>query len=128
MPEMKHCVHVTGPRAEDWHDGEMDCSLEGLQKAVGGGCIEALPLPSRQCTVFVNEEGKLRSDLMVTALWTGLGGELYDVIAGPLVILGPVDEEGGTTSLTNEALECAKRYLRPAIAEPEVRVIGWRRG
>jgi hypothetical protein len=116
-------VVVAGPTADDWHDGEIDGSLSGLQSIVGGH-IEALPIDSDRATVFLNEEGKLIG-LPATALWTTASGEVLDGLAGHLVILGPVDEEGDTLPLTDEALAYARQFVRPIIGPPSIRVISF---
>ena len=72
-----------------------------LQKLVGG-FIEAVRTP-HLLTLFCNEEGKIDG---LPANWraTHLFGELlqeHDYLAGTVVILGPVDENGETLGLEN---------------------------
>ena len=95
-------VYVEPGRAP--YETEIDSSLRGLQKAVGG-LIEPLYLEDG-CILVCNEEGKLH----------GMPGNrrLGDsIIAGPLFICG--DEGENFRSLTDEEVN---HYLR-RFAEPE---------
>lgn len=70
-----------------------------LQKLVGG-YIEAVRTP-HLLTLFCNEEGKLEgrpANWRATHLFGGLLGE-HDYLAGDVVIMGPVDEDGETLGL-----------------------------
>lgn len=87
-------IPVEGPVEEIILDG----TLEQLQEAVGGGHIEAVPIPrfvdrSGNSTAYVNEEGKFRSDLKPNLRATdfmvpGMGIYMGDYIAGPMLICG----------------------------------------
>jgi len=116
-------VIVEGPAAEDWRETVIDGQLETLQSLVGG-FIERLPIPDDKATVWLNESGKL-DRLPVSAMWTDSDGTVLDGLRGPLVVLGPADDEGGTTSLTDEALAFVKTVVRPACLAPSARVIAW---
>ncbi len=84
---------------------DVDTDLHGLQEIVGG-YIEAVgltcPMPA---TAYINEEGKIDGlppnpvASSITHLMPG------DFIAGPMVILGPPDNEGEDTPLPTELLD-----------------------
>lgn len=82
----------------------IDCSLEGLQKLVGG-CIEVIypfefeKYPLNQVAVICNENGKIDRLPLNRDLYDE-DGSLYDVIAGPAAVVG-IDGDG-FTSLTKE--------------------------
>jgi hypothetical protein len=74
-----------------------------LNKAVGGW-LEGVALVG--VTAYVNEEGKLKG-LPVNALATRLAHRdeaIYpqDTINGDMIVLGPLDDEGDSTSLSDE--------------------------
>lgn len=100
---------VTGPYPSDWREQDLD--FAGCQKAVGG-YVEALPMNNECATVYINEEGALES-LPCFVLWTRSDGQVIDALHGPIVILGPVDADGETLPLTDEALRYARQYIRP---------------
>jgi hypothetical protein len=100
---------VTGPYPSDWHEADLD--FAGCQKAVGG-YVEPLAIPQDRATVFINEEGAL-DRLPCFTLWTRPDGIVVDALHGPVVILGPADDEGNMTPLTDEALRFARLYVRP---------------
>lgn len=110
-------IHVTGPNAADWLETTVPDSdaLETYQRMVGG-LIEALAtIESDRATVFINEEGKIEG-LPPTAVWTEPDGTVLDILRGPLVLLGPVNDDGNTTGLTDEALAYIRERVRPAAA------------
>lgn len=79
--------------------------LAVLQKVVGG-FIEYVPTEA-PITVFCNEEGKidgLPTNYRATHLFGGLL-QAGDIIAGNVIILGPVDDEGVEMSLEEEEVE-----------------------
>lgn len=84
-----------GTRVETFHDKSP--GLEVLQKAVGG-YIETIPLftkfEGRRCTVYGNEEGKLKRqpvNVAATELWRDQpqtkGRPLGDVLVGDIIIV-----------------------------------------
>jgi len=87
-------IPVEGPVEEVILDG----TLEQLQAAVGGGHIEAVPVPrfvdpTGHSTAYVNEEGKFRPDLKPNMRATdfmvpGSGLQFNDYIAGPFLLCG----------------------------------------
>jgi hypothetical protein len=84
-------------------------NLAWLQGLVGGS-IEPVMLDPRRAEGYVNEEGKLFSlppNPVATRLWEHHLAEqeydeLLDYVAGDLVIVGPLTEDGETTGLTPE--------------------------
>lgn len=113
-------VLITGPSIEHWKEVDLEPGLKPLQKAVGG-YIEALPIDSGLASAYINEEGKLE-DLPVYVIWCSAAGEVIDGICGPVVLLGPVNDEGENTELTDEALAYLKLALRPARKLPSIQV------
>lgn len=103
--------HTTGPE---------ETELEFLQRLVGGPIevIEAGP----HVSAFVHEEGKFiyQRNQLATIWWlTQLVATPYtprpdDFVAGPLVIAGPVDAEGNTTSITREGFDSITRAIESA--------------
>lgn len=87
-------IPVEGPVQEVILDG----TLEQLQNAVGGGFIEAIPVPrfvdpTGHSTCYINEEGKFRPDLKPNMRATdffvpGMGIQFNDYIAGPALLCG----------------------------------------
>lgn len=64
---------------------EIDASLEGMQRAVGGGLIEAVyPFEEEVCLVC-NEEGKINGMRPNRALYDE-DHEMIDIICGPAFI------------------------------------------
>ena len=83
-------------------------SLQDLQTAVKG-FIELFPV-DMSATLYGNEEGKLNS-MVPTAFWLAPNGQdIQDVFVGPLVLLGPGDDEGRDTDATPEMLEELLKY------------------
>jgi len=77
--------------------------LESLQKAVGG-YIEAISCDN--LSFFLNEEGKLNNlpmNPLATLLVKHRIGQ-HDYIAGDVVVLGDVDEDGETLGLSFEEM------------------------
>lgn len=115
VPEFRSWVEV----AEQPDDVS---SLHFLQGLVDGN-IESVDLgPSADG--FVNDEGKyLFPNLpnpVATEFWFAKLDEAYgaeniihgrDFVAGPLVIVGPVDDEGNTTSITDETLAEVQAFV-----------------
>jgi hypothetical protein len=98
-------VPVDGPAVTR----EVDPTLATFQELVGGN-IEAIS--GQGWTAYLNEEGKLAelpgnpaATLLAARLgWIYLPG---DFLVGPVVFLGPVDDEGDDTSVTQRTLEHA---------------------
>lgn len=92
-------------------------SLGVLQKAVDG-LIQPVDL-SETITMWVNEEGLLRSDLTPNPLATAFYAEVYGAntpIMGDVVFTGGCDEEGNTLGLTQEDVDDLAEMTRQAKA------------
>ena len=76
---------------------EIDASLEGMQRAVGGGLIEAVyPFEEEVCLVC-NEEGKINGMRPNRALYNE-DHEMIDIICGPAFICDCSGENFGSLS------------------------------
>ena len=85
-------------------------SLESLQNAVGGYIEVLYPFDDNVC-IICNEEGKLNGMQLNRALHT-MDGEIYDILAGPVIIAGLTEDDFG--SLTAEQAELySKMYHTP---------------
>jgi hypothetical protein len=90
-------------------------SLEELQKLVEG-YVQAIMLPDLPGVLWCNEDGKVHR-LGMNAWASELAGPQinpWDWICGTVVITGPADRRGNTTTLSTQALE----QLAPT--EPDV--------
>ena len=87
---------------------EIDRTLAAYQ-AIVGGYIEAVALKvTDEATAYINEEGKLDHRIEGNATATSLARlSPGDWIAGPMLILGPCDDEGNDTSVTPEIIAWA---------------------
>ena len=74
--------------------------LDFLQEAVGG-YIEAVGLSSYEATMYVNEEGLIRG-LPMNPLASEIAGQL---LVGDVVIVGPTNEDGEDTGLSDEQID-----------------------
>jgi uncharacterized protein DUF3846 len=72
-------------------------SLKDYQ-AIVGGYIELVYLDDG--VMYVNEEGKLL-DLPYNAIATEVSSLVFDVIMGDALVLGPGDDEGNDTPVTD---------------------------
>lgn len=95
-------------------------TLRGLQGAVGGD-IEPILFPE-PFEAYANEEAKIIGDgltpnTVATELWkaTAEAGEYLtqpgDYIAGPVVVVGPLDDDGGTQGLTDDQVDLLLHLL-----------------
>lgn len=84
---------------------EIGTELEDLQRAVGGGYIEAIYPFEDNVGLICNEEGKIIQMPLNRAL-KDEEGNIYDVVAGPFFIAGLTEDNFG--SLTEEQ---AEKYL-----------------
>ena len=82
-------------------------SLESLQNAVGGYIEVVYPFDDNAC-IICNEEGKLNGMQLNRALRTE-DGELYDILAGPVIIAGLTEDDFG--SLTAEQVSHIPRCI-----------------
>lgn len=83
-------------------------SLSTLQESVGGW-VEAVDSASGETTFWCNEEGKimgLEANLAATKILYALNPAFInrDILVGPVVITGGVDDEGNTLPIGEEAL------------------------
>lgn len=118
-----------------WVMRQVDGSLEGLQALVEGH-IEGLPIlvpGDHLVSVFGNDEARLLG-MAPSVRRMFDDGTVADVIVGPLVALGGIDDEGDSTDLTSEGFEALKQGMVPLPVasgvvrhsyQPEVRVIPW---
>ena len=91
---------------------EIDPGLESLQHEVDGWIQAVYPFED-PVAIICNEEGKLNGMELCRAL-RDENGEVYDVIAGPFLIVGLGDED--FTSLSDDLID---KY-RDIFAQPEV--------
>jgi hypothetical protein len=95
----------------------MEQGCKPLQDAVGG-FIEAVYSNTGDTTLWINEEGKLHNmsvNWVATALWWNLdpAARGADILVGPVVVTGGIDEEGYTRSISSEgqgALSCTLEF------------------
>ena len=80
---------------------EIDGSLEGMQKFVGGYIEQICPFKD-PVAIVCNEEGKINRMELNRALYTE-DGTMFDIVAGPMFICGLGEED--FTSLQGELLE-----------------------
>lgn len=96
---------------------EIDGSLGSLQSAVGGD-IQLITIRGHAINAYLNEEGKLDgSALNVRASSIAQGtGSLHDGdwIAGNMVLVGPADDEGNDTDLSEAELAWLQGLSRMA--------------
>lgn len=91
---------------------EIDGSLEGMQKFVGGFIEPVYPF-SDPVAIVCNEEGKINRMELNRALYTE-DGTMFDIVAGPMFICGLGEED--FTSIQGEMLE---KYMEK-FKHPEV--------
>ena len=91
---------------------EIDGSLEGMQKFVGGFIEPVYPF-SAPVAIVCNEEGKINRMELNRALYTE-DGTMFDIVAGPMFICGLGEED--FTSIQGEMLE---KYMEK-FKHPEV--------
>ncbi len=94
------------------HEKEINPGLESLQHEVGGWIQAVYPFED-PVALIVNEEGKLNGMELNRAL-RDENGEVYDVIAGPFLIVGLGEEN--FTSLSDDLTDKYKEVF----AQPEV--------
>lgn len=87
-------------------------NLDFLQKQVAG-YIEPVDvtMDGQEVTMYVNEEGKLQG-LPYNPRATFLAQDsimAFDYIAGDVVVVGPVDDEGDDTGLTEAQVEALQQ-------------------
>ena len=94
-------------------DSEQPARIEDISPTLGvlqhlvGGWLEAIA--GDGWTAFINEEGKLNmlpvneagNRILAVLNWESVG---RDVVVGPLLIVGPADENGFETSVSDDVL------------------------
>ena len=112
MKRIKAAVLTPGSTQFDWR--EITPNLKTLQSLVGG-LIERVPVPDteEECSIYVNEEGKL-DNLPVSAIWW-YEDKPYDLLRGTLVVtgIGHGEDEGEDVDLAPELLERVKKFVTP---------------
>ena len=83
--------------------------LKEMQKAVGGYIESVSWLFNDSPAVYVNENGKLDGSEPNRAI--SYGGEVVDILFGPILCAGVDFESGETRGLTDEELDRAMRYF-----------------
>lgn len=94
------------------YEKEIDSGLESLQSEVGGWIQAVYPFED-PVAIICNEEGKINGMELNRAL-RDENGEVYDVIAGPFLIVGLGEEN--FTSLPDDLTDKYKEVF----AQPEV--------
>lgn len=84
---------------------------ESLKAALDGGWLEALT--GDAWTMYLDEEGKVKGlpfNAEATDLWWRLQPQARgrDFLVGPVIVVGPVDDEGYDTDIRPEVLEMLK--------------------
>jgi len=88
---------------------DFSADLEGMKEAVGGGYIEGIG--GEGWSAYCDEEGKINGlpvNVRATRLARALGWPTGDVLCGPVVFLGPVDDEGEETDVGSIVTESAR--------------------
>ena len=96
-------VLVVEPKKEPRIE-EISSGLESLQQAVGG-YIEAVYPFDDPVALICNEEGKLEGLPLNRGLYDD-NGDLYDIIAGPMLVVGLTEDSFGSLSP-----ELAEKYM-----------------
>jgi Domain of unknown function (DUF3846) len=102
-------VAVLIPGKGEWEKREIENTLKAYQ-AIIGGCIEYVPI-CEGVSLFCHEEGKI-INLPPSAIWIH-SGSVHDILQGPLIVTGPIDDKGYETDITDEGLDSLSRIVRP---------------
>lgn len=82
---------------------EIDGSLKGMQKIVGGSIELYCPFEDESVGIIVNEEGKIEG--LAENRMVMINGELADILCGPAFIVNLDSDDGNFTSLTDDQIE-----------------------
>lgn len=98
---------------------EMDPSLKSFQDAVGGD-IELVGIRTASMNLYLNEDGK-RLGLPGNLRATMLAHQFHairadDHICGDIVLVGPIDDDGEETRLTNEHVALLTKFQEQTAA------------
>ena len=106
MPNTAILIPERGPIV---YDLALNGTLDQLQDLVGGGLVQAIPVPefihdADDATAYTNEESKFRGDMTLNSRATdfmvpGAGLMWGDYIAGPFLICGFDPETGEHTDV-----------------------------
>lgn len=99
-----HSGYIKYPDS-DWKAIEVG-DYEDLQKLIGG-YFQLVPIDD-SLTLYCDEEGKIK-DLYPNVTWVEKG-KIIDVLVGPLVLFGPVDDEGEHTDATEETIKLLEKH------------------
>lgn len=91
----------------------LEVTLKALQQAIGGGYLEAIGGPT--WSAYLDEEGRLKGlpvnhdgTRLAQALGFSEGPPWDDIgLVGPVLFMGPADDEGDETSVTDEVIGTA---------------------
>lgn len=86
----------------EWIWIEHNNSLKAMQNAVGG-FIECVPNGISKAIIYCDEDGRDKKLPPNFIIQDRFGGK--HLICGPVIMLGPVDDDGDTTSLTQELFD-----------------------
>lgn len=86
------CIKVEPKKRPEVID--IENNLESLQKAVDG-FIEVLYPWDDLVGIVCNEEGKINGMALNRALTTDMDGNIFDIVAGPFLVVGLTDDDFG---------------------------------
>lgn len=89
----------------DWKEVEI-VDYKDLQKIIGG-FFQIVPINDK-LTLYCDEEGKIK-ELEGNLLWLD-GGNIVDVLVGPVILLGPVDSKGNHTDATEKTIKLLEKH------------------
>ena len=90
---------------------EIDGSLEGMQKMVGGLIQAIYPFYDAEVALICNDEGKLLGLPFNRAL-RDESGAIYDLVAGPFFLCAAPADSEQFASLTEKQLEYYQKIFR----------------
>lgn len=94
----------------------VSANLEGMKAAIGGGWLEVFgPNDTTPCQWFgyCDEEGKINNlpvNTYATNFARKVGWNTGDVLCGPVMFVGPTDEDGIDTDVPDELVIAAVRF------------------
>lgn len=92
---------------------DIPATVEGLAAEIGEGWLEGIS--GDDWSAYLDEEGKIKGlpiNERATRLARALGWDPshVDLLVGPVVFLGPVDEEGDETDVTAQVIDRASLW------------------
>ncbi|WP_051442084.1 DUF3846 domain-containing protein [Arthrobacter sp. H14] len=113
---------IPADTAEPIRIEDIEPTLELLQGIVGG-YIECIGVRGKDMNMYLNEEGKIQRlpiNERATRIAAMTGSIRYfDAICGAAVIVGPFDDDGGDTPLTDEQADWIQTPVSVAESVPE---------